>query len=54
MPVGLFKDDSKFVFKKQVFIEEKPHYYSFANDTEDLTGDELVKQFMAASEEGKS
>ena len=50
MPVGLFKDDSKFVFKKEVFIEEKPHYYRFANDTEDMTGDELVEQFSAALE----
>jgi hypothetical protein len=50
MPVGLFKDDSKFVFKKQVFIEEKPHYYRFANHTEDMTGDELVEQFSAALE----
>ncbi|MGB1799614.1 MAG: GFA family protein [Gammaproteobacteria bacterium] len=50
MPVGLFEDDSQFVFKKQVFIEEKPSYYHFANKTEDMTGDELVAQFSGASD----
>jgi hypothetical protein len=50
MPVGLFEDDSRFVFEKQVFIEEKPAYYSFANNTEEMEGDELVAQFASPSE----
>ena len=50
VPVGLFKDDSQFVFKQQVFIEEKPDYYHFANETNNMTGEELVAQFTANSE----
>lgn len=45
IPVGIFDDDIEFVFEKQVFIEERPHYYQFANKTEEMTGDELVAQF---------
>jgi hypothetical protein len=45
MPVGLFDDDSGFVFKRQVFVDEKPDYYQYANKTEDLTGEELFAQF---------
>ena len=45
IPVGLFDDDSGFVFKRQVFIDERPHYYEYSNTTEDLTGEELFAQF---------
>lgn len=41
VPVGLFKDNDNFVFDTQVFIEEKPSFYSFENKTECLTGAEL-------------
>lgn len=44
MLVGLFDDDSDLVFERQVFIEAKPHYYEFANSTENLTGEELFAQ----------
>ncbi len=50
IPVGLFEDDSHFVFEKQVFIEEKPHYYSFSNKTKNMVGDELVAQFTSIPE----
>ena len=50
MPVGLFDDDKEFTFKKQVFIEEKPDFYSFSNDTENSTGDESVAKFLAKKE----
>lgn len=45
MPVGLFDDDSGFTFKREVFIDEKPRYYHYADDTEKLTGEELFAQF---------
>ena len=45
MPAGLFKEDSDFMIKRQVFIEEKPQYYNFAEDTENLTGAELFAMF---------
>ncbi len=45
MPVGLFNDDSQFEFKRQVFIDHKPQYYSFSNKTQCLTGAELFAMY---------
>lgn len=41
MPAGLFGNIEKFVFDHQVFIDERPDYYQFANETKDMTGPEL-------------
>lgn len=46
MSAGLFGDTS-FEFDHQVFIDEKPTYYSFANQTHDMTGPELFAKFGA-------
>jgi len=46
IPVGLFDDDSGLVFQRQVFIDERPHYYQYSNKTEDLTGEELFSQLV--------
>ena len=43
--VGLFEDNENFVFDNQVFIDEKPGFYSFAEDTKKLTGAELFAMF---------
>ena len=43
--VGLFEDDASLVFKTQVFVDEKPDYYEFANETKDLTGAEIFALF---------
>lgn len=45
VPVGLFDDSLNVKFHNQVFIDEKPSYYSFADDTEKLTGEELFAKF---------
>ena len=45
VPVGLFEDSADLAFKGQVFIDEKPDYYEFANKTKNLTGEELFKMF---------
>ena len=37
--------DHQFDFTKQVFIEEQPKYYRFANETVKLTGEELFALF---------
>ena len=50
IPVGIFDTDEGFVFDLQVFIEEKPKYYSFANKTKNMTGAELFAQFATPSE----
>ncbi len=47
MAVGIFDDSETFVFDHQVFIDEKPGYYSFANETQNMTGAEVFAQFGA-------
>lgn len=47
VPVGLFDDPDDWTFALQVFIEEKPAFYCFANDTRTLTGEELIAQFSS-------
>lgn len=52
IPAGLF-DNSEglgLIFEHQVFIDEKPEYYSFANETKNMTGAELFAQFSPTSE----
>lgn len=50
MSAGLFDDDKAFVFESQVFIDEKPSYYDFANKTEDMTGAEVFAKYAPPSE----
>lgn len=42
-------DEKKLNFDHQVFIDEKPTYYDFANPTKNLTGKEIFE--MVANEE---
>jgi hypothetical protein len=42
---GLFDDQTGWTFDHQVFIDEKPDYYEFANRTHDLTGAEVFAKF---------
>ena len=41
---GLFPD-TEFVFDHQIFIEEKPSYYSFEQETVNKTGKEVFSEF---------
>lgn len=45
VPVGLFDDESGLSFAHQVFVDEKPGYYDFANETHDMTGPELIASY---------
>ncbi|MBD2439695.1 GFA family protein [Nostoc sp. FACHB-110] len=45
IPVGLFEQPQDFVFEHQIFIDEKPAYYCFANETHNMTGAEFFAQF---------
>ena len=45
VPVGLFEDEKGLTFESQVFIDAKTGYYAFANQTRDLTGEELFRMF---------
>ncbi|MBD2492921.1 GFA family protein [Nostoc sp. FACHB-280] len=45
IPVGIFEQPKDFVFERQIFIDEKPAYYGFANETENMTEAEFIAQF---------
>lgn len=45
VPAGLFDQGAAFVFDHQVFIDEKPAYYSFANETKNMTGAEVFAMY---------
>lgn len=45
IPVGVFGDDENLKFDSQVFIDEKPSFYSFANKTNEMTGAELFAKY---------
>ncbi len=50
MSAGTLDDQSGLTFTDQVFIEEKPAYYTFSNETKNMTGEELFA--MYAPEDG--
>ncbi|NEQ48089.1 MAG: GFA family protein [Leptolyngbya sp. SIOISBB] len=45
VPVGLLDDQASFVFDSQVFIDKKPAFYSFANETNDMTEAEIFEMY---------
>ncbi len=50
MAVGVFDNCEDIVFDHQVFIDEKPGYYDFANETKNMTGAEVFALFAPSSE----
>lgn len=46
--MGIFDNDEGIVFDNQVFIDEKPSYYDFSNETSNMTGAELFAKFGAS------
>ncbi len=53
LPASLINPDDTIVFDHQVFIDEKPGYYAFANKTEDWTGAEVFAKFGGESDSGE-
>ena len=47
MPVGLFKNDERFKFDHQIFIDKKPSFYSFANVTDNMTEAEVFAKYSS-------
>jgi len=45
LSAGLFPESSSFLFKRQIFVDQKPGNYEFANDTEQLTEAQVFAQF---------
>lgn len=48
MSVGVFDSCDDFDFDHQVFIDEKPAYYCFANETKNMTGAELFELYSGS------
>ncbi len=46
---GLLNIDKEVHFQQEFFIDEKPNYYTFSNDTKQLTGEELFALFAGES-----
>jgi hypothetical protein len=44
----LFQDQD-FQLSNEIFIDEKPEYYEFSNQTTKLTGQQVFEQFAAES-----
>jgi hypothetical protein len=44
-PVGLLDSGLQIKFSHQIFIDEKPDYYSFSNETQNMTGEEVFAHF---------
>ena len=47
-----FDDASRFSFVEEIFIDEKPSTYSFANETRKMTGAEIMAAYAAKREAG--
>lgn len=45
VPVGLFDETDGLEFAMQVFIDEKPGFYRFADETETMTGAEVFAKY---------
>lgn len=49
LSVGLFEDVADLMFTSQVFIDEKPDFYNFAEKTETMTGKEIFEKYGGAN-----
>jgi len=51
IPPGLFENDENIEFNRQVFIDQKPSYYSFSEKTQNITSEYIYKHFPQTKEE---
>ncbi|WP_301289606.1 GFA family protein [Natronocella acetinitrilica] len=51
LPAGLFEPGSGFVMNSQIFIDQKPGYYDFANQTPTMTGEQVFAQFTKGDDQ---
>ena len=45
IPIALFDDPSDLKFRAEIYIDDKPDYYEFANATKKFTGAEFEAKF---------
>lgn len=43
LPVGLFDEGAAWPFELQIFVDQKPDNYRFADATREMTGEEVFK-----------
>ena len=51
IPIGIFDNCATVIFDHQIFIDEKPEYYSFSNETQNMTGAEVFAKYAPSSEQ---
>jgi len=49
IPIGIFQDTINFNLQTEIFIDEKPACYSFANQTQKMTGAEVFALYTPTS-----
>lgn len=47
---GTLDDQSRLTFTREIFIDDKPAYYDFANETERLTGAQSAATYLNTSD----
>jgi len=45
VPVGIFDKVKNLNFDHQIFIDEKPDFYTFSNETKNMTGAEVFEMY---------
>ena len=50
VPVGLLDTAKKMTMDHQIFVEERPDYYSFSQKTKEMTGEEVFAYFAAQTD----
>jgi len=45
VPIGLFDDQSGLPFRAELFVDSRPDYYVFNNETKQMTGAEYRAKF---------
>jgi hypothetical protein len=48
VPAGLFDETGDFVLNHQVFVDERPAFYCFANETKNMTGSQVFAMFASS------
>ncbi|NEZ03583.1 hypothetical protein G4Y73_05375 [Wenzhouxiangella sp. XN201] len=43
--MGLIEGDVPWTFSEQIFIDEKPSWYEFANETNNMTAAEVFEKY---------
>src|SRR5690606_36721869 len=47
IPAGLLSESDNWELTKQIFIDQKPAFYSFEQETQKLTGEEVFAAYSA-------